>query len=118
EFLESEERNNGLYRGDEKGKAIADLVTAILQKENEKKKLGKEVLNLYKEINVIFDFSEKLGQTIAPAAIARVVLNEVGHLVHSDGAVVILWDESAAKLEPVATTGDVFFNLNKVNEGI
>ena len=108
----------GYVKGDSKSKTVADLLVTLLQKENEKKKLGKEVLNLYKEINVIFDFSEKLAQTIDAVAIARIALIEAGQLVHSDGGVVILWDENSGKLQPVALNGDVFFNLEKVNEGV
>jgi len=50
----------GWVKGNSKGKSIADLLTYLLQKEKEKKKLGSEVLNLYQEINLIFNFSEKL----------------------------------------------------------
>src|SRR6185436_12016665 len=62
--------------------------------------------------------SEKLAQTIDAVAIARIALIEAGQLVHSDGGVVILWDENSGKLQPVALNGDVFFNLEKVNEGV
>jgi class 3 adenylate cyclase len=116
--LEVDQEVIGHVHGDEKSKLVADFLNALLQKENDKKKLGKEVLNLYKEINVIFDFSEKLAQAINPVAIARTALSEAAQLVHSDGAVVILWDEHANQLQPVATSGDIFFNLEKVNEGI
>lgn len=108
----------GYVTGDAKARLIAGLLTALLQKENDKKKLGKEVLNLYKEINFIFDFSEKLAQAIDPSAIARIALEEAGQLIHSDGGVVVLWNEDTKQLKPVTSSGQVFFNLEKVNEGI
>src|SRR5436190_4291405 len=61
----------GYVKGDEKGMIIAAILSHLSQKEAEKKKLGNEVLNLYQEINVIFNFSEKLAETIEPEAIAR-----------------------------------------------
>ena len=50
----------GWVKGDEKGFMIANLLAHLSQKETEKKKLGTEVLNLYQELNVIYNFSEKL----------------------------------------------------------
>src|SRR5258706_16029555 len=64
----------GWVKGDEKSVIIADLLTNLLQRESEKKKLGSEVLNLYQEVNLIFNFSDKLAQTIEPAAIAKITL--------------------------------------------
>ena len=44
--------------------SLPSFLTHLLQKEAERKNLGNEVLNLYQEINLIFNFSEKLAQTI------------------------------------------------------
>ena len=54
----------GFVKGDEKGSLVANVISQLAQKESEKKKLGTEVLNLYQEINIIFNFSEQLSQTI------------------------------------------------------
>ena len=69
-----EDETAGWVKGNEKGKIIASLLNQLLQKEAEKKKLGTEVLNLYQEVNRIFNFSEKLAQTIDPGAIAQTAL--------------------------------------------
>src|SRR5262245_48841135 len=53
----------GVVKGDDKASAIADILNNYVQKEAEKKKLGSEVLNLYQEINLIYNFSERLAQT-------------------------------------------------------
>ena len=47
-----------------------------MQKEAERKKLGSEVLTLYQEVNLIFNFSEKLAQTIGQNSIAEITLGE------------------------------------------
>ncbi|MEJ0104012.1 MAG: adenylate/guanylate cyclase domain-containing protein [Bacteroidota bacterium] len=108
----------GWVKGNEQCKFIADLLISLSQKEAEKKKLGKEVLNLYQELNLIFNFSEKLAQTIDPSAIAQVALDEASHLIQSDSGVVVLWDEKSKQMEAVAASGESFFSQEKINSGI
>ena len=105
----------GWVKGDGKGKIVADLLMFLLQKEKEKKKLGSEVLNLYQEINLIFNFSEKLAQTIDAPAICAITLNEASHVLRSEDGVVILWDGTKNKLEVMASIGFPFFDQEKIN---
>jgi len=58
----------GLVKGDENAAMIAKLLGVLAEKESEKKKLGSEVLHLYQQINMIFNFSEKLAETIGAQA--------------------------------------------------
>ena len=44
------------------------------KKEFERKKLGNEVLMLYQEVNMIFNFSDKLAQTINPKLLHKLRL--------------------------------------------
>src|SRR5687767_8194430 len=46
----------GWVRGDNNAFILSNLLTVLLQKEGEKKNLGREVLNLYQEVNLIFNF--------------------------------------------------------------
>src|SRR5437762_2651580 len=62
--INSDEEIIGCVKGDGNALLIANLLTHLIKKETEKKRLGSEVLNLYQEINLIFNFSEKLAQTI------------------------------------------------------
>ena len=105
----------GLVKGNEKGAFIADLLTHLLNKESERKKLGSEVLNLYQEINLIFNFSEKLAQTIGAKAISKITLEEASHVIQSDCGVVVLWDEEKKSLEVAASTDHLFFVEEKIN---
>ena len=113
-----EEEILGWVRGDEKSKTIADLLTQFLQKEAEKKKLGSEVLNLYQEINLIFDFSEKLAKTIDAPAICNITLSEARRVIKSDNGVIVLWDELSQKLNVIASSGEQFFNTKKINKNV
>jgi len=100
----------GWVKGDEKVIAIAQLLSYLAQKEAEKKKLGSEVLNLYQEVNLIFNVSEKLAQTIEPSSIAQITLDEAGHLIESSNGVVVLWDEHSKELQILARSGSSLFN--------
>ncbi len=100
----------GFVKGDEKAIIIAMLLSHLAQKESEKKKLGTEVLNLYQEINVIFNFSEQLAQTIEPDAIAKITLAQAMHSISAHSGVIVLWDDSTKSLQVPAMEGDPMFN--------
>ena len=106
----------GFVIGDEKAKPIADILAQLAQKEAEKKKLGAEVLNLYQEINVIFNFSEQLSQTIEPDAIARVTLEQAIHSINSNSGVIILWNEEKKELQVPATFGENLFDYENLRK--
>ncbi|MEP6615090.1 MAG: adenylate/guanylate cyclase domain-containing protein [Ginsengibacter sp.] len=108
----------GSVKGDANVQVIANLVLHLLEKEAEKKKLGSEVLNLYQEVNLIFNFSEKLSQTIEPLAISQITLDEASHLIRSDNGVVVLWDENSKRMQVMASSGELFFNQEKINSNM
>lgn len=105
----------GWVKGNKKTSIVAQVLTHLAQKESEKKKLGSEVLTLYQDVNMIFNFSEKLAQSIDPPAIARITLEEVLHLIRSDNGVVVLWDEKSKSLKVIASSGELFFDEEKIN---
>src|SRR5665811_919266 len=72
----------GWVKGDEKAIYIASLLTLLAQKDFERKNLGSEVLILYQEVNMVFNFSDKLAQAIGPVAIAQIAVDEAMHLIH------------------------------------
>jgi adenylate cyclase len=105
----------GFVKGDENASLLADLLVHLVQKEAEKKKLGSEVLNLYLEINMIYNFSEKLAQTIDAPAICAITLDEARREIKSDNGVIILWDEKTRKLKVIASSGDHFFDQETIS---
>ncbi len=58
------------------GKVFARHLQQYAAKESERKTLGQEVLTMYREINIIYDFSEKLAKTIDPENIASMALKK------------------------------------------
>ena len=102
--------------GEEKKVVAAGFLTYVSQKEAERKKLGAEVLNLYQEINLIFNFSEKLAQTIDAPSICSITLEEARHVISSDQGVIVLYDEKQKKLQVLSSFGDSFFKEETINE--
>ncbi len=106
----------GWIKGDEQGHIIADLLAKLIEKDNEKKNLGAEVLNLYQEINVIFNFTETLTQTIEPDVIAKLTLEQAVHSIQSDGGVIVLWDEREKALTIPASSGHELINQDQLRQ--
>jgi len=110
----------GWVKGDENSLVIANLLAYLVQKEAEKKKLGTEVLNLYQELNVIYNFSEQLTQTIDPDVIAQLTLEQAIHSIPSDSGVIVLWNEEKKQLTVPARSGELLFNEEQLrnNPGV
>ena len=105
---------SGFVKGDGNAVLIASLLSLMLQKEAEKKKMGTEVLNLYQELNVIYNFSEKLTQTIDPDIIAQLALEQAMHSIPSHSGVIVLWDEENNQLKILATSAEPLFNEERL----
>ena len=104
----------GWVKGDEKAIMIANLLAYLAQKEAEKKKLGTEVLNLYQELNVIYNFSEQLTQTIDPDVIAQITLEQAIHSIPSHSGVIVLWSEEKKQLMVPAKSGEQLLNEEQI----
>jgi len=104
----------GWVRGDEKAEFIASFLLFLAQKNLERKTLGSEVLALYQEVNMVFNFSDKLATAIEPTAIALITLEQAMHLIHSNSGLVTLWDENTKQLQVPATAGEELFDKEKI----
>jgi len=102
-----------------KGKVLGSLVGAsalvglvqrylhaLLEKEQEKRELGSEVLNLYREVNLNYDFSERLAGEFDPKAIADLALREAQRLIPAIGGMFMIWEEDDVQAQILATFGD------------
>jgi adenylate cyclase len=109
-----EEETIGWVKGDENVVLIGRLINLLIQKDLEKKKVGSEVLMLYQEVNMIFNFSEKLAETIGQNSIASITLQEAERLIKSDNGAILLWDELSKKIELTDLPGDALFDAEKL----
>ena len=69
----------------------------------------------YQEVNMIFNFSEKLALTIGQNSIAEITLDEARRLIKSDNGLIILWDDETNKIEILASSGQSVFDEEKLN---
>ena len=114
------EASLGFVRGPERTRAVATLLEHLAQREGERKALGAEVLHLYREINLIYSFSEKLAALLDVERVARLTLQEARHLIVATDGVVMLLDEATGALTSVADFGDELTALGgfRLAEGI
>ena len=112
--VQLEEEILGWVVGNDKAETIASLLSLFARKEMERKKLGAEVLSLYQEVNMVFNFSDKLAQAIGPTAIAETTVREAMHMIPSGSAIVTLWDEVNKQLDVCACDGEDLFNKEQI----
>lgn len=104
-----QEETLGWVYGKEEAASIVDLLVHLLEKESEKKQMGSEVLDLYREINLIYNFSEKLASALDAEMIAQTALEEVQQLIDASGGAVIFQPEENAEAYILASIGETYF---------
>jgi serine phosphatase RsbU (regulator of sigma subunit) len=107
----------GWVAGPESARAVAALLEHLVEREAEYKALGAEVLHLYREINLIYSFSEKLAALLDVERVARLTLQEARHLIVATDGVVMLLDEQTQGLSAVAGFGDELATLTGFRRG-
>lgn len=96
----------GWVAGTERGATIAALLTHLTAREVERKALGSEVLHLYREINLIYSFSEKLAALLDVERVAQLTLTEARHLIVATDGILALTNDATGQLDVVAGFGD------------
>lgn len=118
--LHHDDRHLGYVTGTPHAEVIAELLQFVLAKEAERKSLGAEVLSLYREVNLIYGFSEKLAALLDLERVAHLTMNEARHLIVATDGAMLLLDESTQMLSPVTAFGDELPALRqfRLGEGI
>jgi serine phosphatase RsbU (regulator of sigma subunit) len=107
----------GWVSGDEPARAVAALLDHLLAREAERKALGAEVLHLYREVNLIYSFSEKLAALLDLDRVAQLTITEARHLISATDGAVMLLDEATGALSTLAGFGDVLPHLTGLTRG-
>ncbi len=103
-FLEG--REIALVRGDSvQAQTVASLLSYAVAQEAEKRYLGRETLEKYKEINLLYESTEKLTALLHPEEVARAIIDEIKNLIVADHIVVFVYAGDAGRLGPLATWG-------------
>lgn len=103
----------------EKGEDIAKLISILSNKEFEKKKIGKEVLSLYREINMIYGLSEMISEKIDAASIAEIALQEASQIINSTHGLFLMYEQDEDQVINIASFGtgpESEKNINEQNE--
>jgi len=96
---------------------VAMLLDHLVSREAERKALGAEVLHLYREVNLIYSFSEKLAALLDLERVVQLTLHETRHLITATDGAIFLFDEETDALPPVAGFGDVLPALVGLTRG-
>lgn len=74
--------------------AVGNGFVKLLEQAVEKRDLGGELLDRYREINLLYRAAEKIGSCLDPEWIPRLVLDQIQPVVSSDMALVLISGES------------------------
>lgn len=85
---------------------VFETIKLLFQKEWEKKKIGKEILGLYREINMIYDLSEMISEKIDASSIAQVALGEAVQIIDTTHGLFLMYDSDNDKVVEIAQFGD------------
>jgi len=91
----------GWVIGESKASVIASLLSYIGNSELDKKLLIKETLNKYREINLLYNLSEKMASTIEAKEISKIALEEATRLINSTKAEIAVFSKDRKRLEKV-----------------
>ena len=107
----------GSVSGPQGAEAVADLLRFLADKESERKALGSEVLHLYREVNLIYSFSEKLAALLDLERVAQLTLQEARHLIVATDGAILLLDDATGALTSAAAFGDELPGLSGFKRG-
>jgi class 3 adenylate cyclase len=85
---------------------ILAIINVLVKKELEKKKLGNEVLGLYREINMIYDLSEMISEKIDAKSIAQVALREASQIIDSTHGLILMYEADENKVVEMSSFGE------------
>jgi serine phosphatase RsbU (regulator of sigma subunit) len=111
----------GWVVGDQPGRSrlgVAALLSFLLEQESQKRALAAEVLDKYRELNLLYRLSEKLLTSPQPEAIARMALDEICPMIQVEVGMVALKGEDEEDLEVIANCGhDYRLKNGSLNSG-
>lgn len=95
-----------LHASHANGKQLADLIRTLVKLEMEKKAIGTEVLGLYREINMIYNFSEMISEKIDSVSIAATALEEASQIIDTTHGLFLVYEEEENRVVQMASFGE------------
>ncbi|MCB9639328.1 MAG: GAF domain-containing protein [Myxococcales bacterium] len=87
---------------------LAQAITHQISQEQEKKALASEALDRYRELNLLYRFSDRIRSLLNVREIAEITLEESRRLIPSDGGVLLLLRPPDQSLYIVASSGFLY----------
>ncbi|MGH2522195.1 MAG: GAF domain-containing protein [Anaerolineales bacterium] len=118
--IKSEGELLGWVVGGPPGALVARLLDLLASKETEKRALAREVLDRYRELNLLYNLAEKLAASLELKPAARVTLEEAQRLIRATGGSIMLLNDQTEALETIAAFGQAYQPASgiKAGEGI
>lgn len=95
----------GWVCGKEGASVIAGLLSHLASLELEKKALANETLQKYKEITMLYDFSEKAASCLDSKEVSRFLMGEAMRLIKADNILVMLLNDDSDTFEVITHSG-------------
>ena len=107
----------GWVSGSASAATVAALLTHLVAREAERKALGAEVLHLYREVNLIYSFTEKLAALLDLDRVAELTLQEARQMIVATDGAILLLDDGGDEMRMVASVGDEMPRLTGFRRG-
>ncbi len=107
----------GWVCGGESARPIAAMLDQLAVKESERKALGAEVLDLYREVNLMYAFTEKLAALLDLDSVAALTLRQARQSIAATDGVVMMLAESTGELSVLGGFGEILPRLSPVPAG-
>lgn len=110
----------GWVCGEENASVIAGLLNHLASLELEKKALANETLHKYKEITMLYDFSEKVASCLDSKEISKFVISEAMRLIKADNISVMLLNDDSDTFEVITHNGKETYSqdIMRSREGV
>jgi adenylate cyclase len=95
----------GWVMGGQQAADLAALLAYQASKEAEKKTLAEEVLDRYREVNLLYNISEKLAASLELESVVEVALEEASRLIAGSRGALMLADDTSGGLETASCFG-------------
>ncbi len=107
----------GWVVGKENDVILANLVTSLGRCEMEKRAVGQEALNKYKEITLLYDCSERIAACLNTSEVANLLIEETRRIIKSTNVSVMLFDEKLGTLNIIAALGNEYSPKKDIRPG-
>jgi HD-GYP domain-containing protein (c-di-GMP phosphodiesterase class II) len=122
--IKDEDTEVGLVYSDKHGETVAALLSHLLRSEIEKKYLAYDLLEKYKEINLLYKIAENINAAVDVKETAHFIIGEAINFIKTTHASLMLLDDETGELHVVAGYGlkpeisVQSLNINRIIESV